>query len=249
MSSQKPTKPLGSVLITGGCDFVGHHIVSQLLESYSARISVLDLRIDRNRFPSVSYYDGDITLEAVVYKVLEEVKPDVIFHTASAVPFDDSDNSNALYLRVNVEGTRNLLDLAATIGCVKAFVYTSSASIVHDAMSNLINADERWPVLRSPQQREYYAETKGIAEELVLSANRQNGDMLTTSIRPAGIFGEGDVQLVMNMLRAYHKGQTKFQLGKERQFIRLQLRWKRGACTHFSSHRSLKHIQTIDSAI
>ena len=213
MSSQKPTTPLGSVLITGGCGFLGHHIVSQLLESYSARVSVLDLRTDRNRLPSVSYYDGDITSEAVVRKVLEEVKPDVIIHTASPVPFDDSRNSDALYLRVNVDGTRNLLDLAATIGCVKAFIYTSSASVVHDTVSNLINADERWPVLRPPQQREYYSETKGIAEELVLTANRQKGDMLTTSIRPAGLFGEGDVQLVMNMLRAYHKGQTKFQLG------------------------------------
>lgn len=214
MSSQKPPEPLGSVLITGGCGFLGHHIVSQLLESYSARISVLDLRTDRNRFPSVSYYDGDITSEAMVYKVLEEVKPDVIIHTASPVPFDDSSNSNALYLRVNVGGTRNLLDLAARFGCVKAFVYTSSASVVHDTVSNLVNADERWPALRAPQQREYYAETKGMAEELVLTANRHKGDMLTTSIRPAGIFGEGDVQLVMNMLRAYHKGQTKFQLGK-----------------------------------
>lgn len=214
MSAQKPTKQLGSVLVTGGCGFLGHHIVSQLLESYSARISVLDLRTDRNRLPSVTYYDGDITSEAAVYKVLEEVKPNVIFHTASPVPFDDSSNSNALYLRVNVEGTRNLLDLAAAIGCVKAFVYTSSASVIHDAVSNLINADERWPVLRAPQQREYYAETKGIAEELVLAANRHKGDMLTVSIRPAAIFGEGDVQLVMNMLRAYHKGQTKFQLGK-----------------------------------
>lgn len=214
MSSEKSSKPLGSILITGGCGFLGHHIVSQLLESYTARISVLDLRTDRNRLPSVSYYDGDITSEAVVYKVLEEAKPDVIIHTASPVPFDDSNNSDALYRKVNVEGTRNLLDLAATIGCVKAFVYTSSASIVHDTVSDLVNADERWPVLRAPQQKEYYSETKGIAEELVLAANRQKGDMLTVSIRPAGIFGEGDVQITMNMLRAYHKRQTKFQLGK-----------------------------------
>lgn len=214
MNSQKPAQSLGSVLVTGGCGFLGHHIVSQLLESHSARVSVLDLRTDRNRLPSVSYYDGDITSEAVVHQVLEEVKPDVIFHTASPVPFDDSSNSDALYRRVNVEGTRNLLDLAASSGCVKAFVYTSSASIVHDTVSNLINADERWPVLRAPQQREYYSESKGIAEGLVLAANHQRGDMLTISMRPAGIFGEGDVQLVSNMLRAYRKGQTKFQLGK-----------------------------------
>ena len=218
MSTEKPSKSLGSVLVTGGCGFLGHHIVSQLLESKSnnnaRRVSVLDLRTDRNRLPSVSYYDGDITSEAIVGRILEEVKPDVIIHTASPVPFDDSNNSDALYRKVNIDGTRNLLDLAAKSGCVKAFVYTSSASVVHDTLSDLINADERWPVLRAPQQREYYSETKGIAEELVLAANRQRGDMLTVAIRPAGIFGEGDVQITMNMLRAYRKGQTKFQLGK-----------------------------------
>lgn len=213
MSPEKSSKSLGSILVTGGCGFLGHHIVSQLLDSYHARVSVLDLRTDRNRLPSVSYYDGDITSESIVYKILEEVKPEIIIHTASPVPFDDSNNSNALYRKVNVDGTRNLLELAAKIGCVKAFVFTSSASIVHDTVSDLINADERWPVLRAPQQREYYSETKGIAEELVLAANRRDGDMLTAAIRPAGIFGEGDTQITMNMLRAHHKGQTKFQLG------------------------------------
>ncbi len=214
MSPQKPTRSLGSVLITGGCGFLGHHLVSQLLESYDARISVLDLRTDRNRFPGVSYHNGDITSETAVYKILEEVRPDVIIHTASPVPFDDSAPNNELYRRVNVDGTRNLLDVAARVGCVKAFVYTSSASVVHDTVSDLVNADESWPVLHAPQQREYYSETKAWAEELVLAANRKHGDMLTVAIRPAGVFGEADRQMIPNMLRAYHKGQTGFQLGK-----------------------------------
>ncbi len=37
--------------------------------------------------------------------------------------------------------------------------------------------------------------------------------MLTLSLRPAGIIGEGDVQNIPSVLRAYRKGQTKFQLG------------------------------------
>ena len=80
-------------------------------------------------------------------------------------------------------------------------------------MSDLINADERWPVLRAPAQREYYSETKGRAEQIVLAANRKHGAMLTAAIRPAGIFGEGDVQAIPPMLKAYEKGQTRFQLG------------------------------------
>lgn len=119
-----------------------------------------------------------------------------------------------MYYQVNVEGTRTLIEQAGEIGCVKAFVFTSSASVVHDTVSDLINADERWPVLRAPMQREYYSETKGIAEEIVLAANRKYADMLTVAIRPAGIFGEGDMQFTPNLLQALAKGQTKFQLGE-----------------------------------
>lgn len=37
--------------------------------------------------------------------------------------------------------------------------------------------------------------------------------MLTASLRPAGIIGEGDALAIPNMLRAYAKRQTHFQLG------------------------------------
>lgn len=214
MSARKPVKSLGSVLVIGGCGFLGHHIVSQLQESYSAQVSVLDIRTDRNRVPSTSYYDGDLTSENDVTTVLQEVKPNVIIHTASPAFVADDGRTKSVYKKVNVDGTRNLIELAGKIGCVKAFVYTSSASVVHDTVSDLLNADERWPVLHPPQQREYYAETKALAESIVLNANRKHGDMLTVAIRPAGLFGEGDVQAIPSMLMAYKKGQTKFQLGQ-----------------------------------
>lgn len=213
MTYEKTSQSLGSVLVIGGCGFLGHHIVSQLLECYSTQVSVFDLRTDRNRVQAVSYYNGDITSETSVAKVFDEVKPKIVIHTASPVPFDDGNNYDDIYRKVNIEGTRNLLEVAGKTDSVKAFVYTSSASVIHDTVNDLTNADERWPVLRAPQQREYYSETKGIAESLVVAANRQYRDMLTVALRPAGIFGEGDRQMIPNMIRAYEKGQTKFQLG------------------------------------
>lgn len=47
----------------------------------------------------------------------------------------------------------------------------------------------------------------------MLEANRKPENFLTCAIRPAGIFGEGDVQLLPKMVTAYRKGQTKFQVG------------------------------------
>jgi sterol-4alpha-carboxylate 3-dehydrogenase (decarboxylating) len=213
MSSEKPSRSFDSVLVVGGCGFLGHHIVSQLLEGYDAKVSIIDLRTELNRFPSANYYDADITSESAVRSVLAEVKPTVIIHTASPNFVSDEGKNKALYKKVNVDGTQNLIDRAGEIGCVKAFVYTSSSSVIHDSISPLINADERWPTLRAPLQREYYSETKAMAEDLVLASNRKYANMLTIAIRPAGIFGEGDTQVVPGLLKAYYGRKTKFQLG------------------------------------
>ncbi|KAL2058429.1 hypothetical protein ABVK25_001157 [Lepraria finkii] len=219
MAPDKPRNVSTSVLVIGGCGFLGHHIVSQLLEPSTAKVSVLDLRTTHNRLPNCTYYDADITSPTAVREILQKAKPQIIIHTASPPVVNDGQSSaqrngaKQLYYKVNVEGTRNLIEQAGEVGCVKAFVCTSSASVVHDTVSNLANADERWPILRAPLQREYYSETKGKAEEIVLHANRKYGDMLTVALRPAGIFGEGDMQFTPNLLKAYEKGQTKFQLG------------------------------------
>ena len=212
MASQPPTKSLGSVLVIGGCGFLGHHIVNQLVESFDAQVTVFDLKTDRNRNSAVDYHDIDITSEDAVQTALKKVLPKIIIHTASPPFVGDEGKNKDLYRKVNVDGTRNLVERAGEVG-VKAFIYTSSASVIHDSVSDLINADERWPVLKAPAQREYYSETKGIAEQIILEANRKHDGMLTVAIRPAGIFGEGDVQVVPGLLKAYYGNQTKFQLG------------------------------------
>jgi len=52
------------------------------------------------------------------------------------------------------------------------------------------------------------------AEQLVLEANRASGsDLLTTAIRPSGIFGEGDIQLVYHAIGVYRAGNDKVQVG------------------------------------
>ncbi len=47
----------------------------------------------------------------------------------------------------------------------------------------------------------------------VIEANRQPSTFLTCAIRPAGIFGEGDVQFIPQALRTLRHRQDRFQLG------------------------------------
>ncbi|OAL55688.1 C-3 sterol dehydrogenase/C-4 decarboxylase family protein [Pyrenochaeta sp. DS3sAY3a] len=211
MSPPEYQPSLGKVVVVGGCGFLGSHIVSLIVKRHpKTQVAVLDLRTssNRNASPSVSYHDGDITDLAAMKTLFSKIKPDAVVHTASP----HFDLKPEIHDKVNVQGTKNLLQAAQDAG-VKAFVYTSSASLILDAVTELVNADERWPIVAGKEQPEYYTTTKAYAETAVLEANRKPENFLTCAIRPAGIFGEGDVQLLPKMVTAYRKGQTKFQVG------------------------------------
>ena len=212
MDPRKFEQSLGSVLVIGGCGFLGHHVVEQIisLKLPQTTVSVMDISINRNRVPSVSYYQGDLTSPEDVRRICEKTIPQVIVHTASPVV---ASRNVRIYHNVNVLGTQILLDQAQKMSCTKAFVYTSSPSVIHDGYADLEMADESMPVLLGAAQPEVYNHTKSIAENLVLDANGKNGSMMTCAIRPTTMFGKGDAQLLPPLLRTYEEGKTKVQLG------------------------------------
>lgn len=209
---------LGRVVVIGGNGFLGHHIIKQALESWTTTsVASIDLRCTRNRHPDAEYHECDITDTARLVSVLDEIRPDIIIHTAS--PQADhaigkkAAQQKVLYHKVNVDGTKAVLEAARKTG-VKALVYTSSASVISDSENDLFNADERWPMIRGDQQKEYYTETKANAEEEVINANRADGSkFLTCALRPAGLFGEGDVQTLAGFYYAVRDGNDNKQLG------------------------------------
>ena len=92
----------------------------------------------------------------------------------------------------------------------RAFVYTSSAGVIFNGQ-DIHNADETWPIPEVPMDS--YNETKAIAEDMVLKANDPSSNFYTIALRPAGIFGPGDRQLVPGLRSVAKLGQSKFQLG------------------------------------
>jgi sterol-4alpha-carboxylate 3-dehydrogenase (decarboxylating) len=149
---------LGHVVVTGGCGFLGHNIVKLILEQYpKSSVSALDVRTT-NRVDSakVSYHTCDITDGLALNELFQKLKPDVVIHTAAIIP---DRTSNAVVYKVNVDGTRNLLE-AAKNAEVKAFVYTSSSSVIIGNVDQVINADESWPLLVGNDQPEFYSRTK-----------------------------------------------------------------------------------------
>ena len=99
-----------SALVIGGCGSLGHQTVKQLLKlEPTPQVAVFDIQTELNRIQGVEYYNVDITDKHQIYSALVKSRPEVIFHTASP-PAGLSDLP--LYMRVNVEGTRNLIECA-----------------------------------------------------------------------------------------------------------------------------------------
>jgi sterol-4alpha-carboxylate 3-dehydrogenase (decarboxylating) len=115
-----------------------------------------------------------------------------------------------IYKKVNVIGTQTVIDACLSHNVPK-LVYTSSAGVVYNGTQNLVDVDERMAIPTVPLDA--YNETKAQAEKLVLEANGKGGFLKTCALRPAGIFGEGDRQLLMGLKQVMENGQTKFQIG------------------------------------
>lgn len=158
MSRPQGPASLGKVVVVGGCGFLGSHIVNYIVERHpQTQVAVLDLRTNSNRNASsnVSYHDADITDLVAITALFSKIKPDAVIHTASP----HFDLKPEIHDKVNVGGTKNLVKAAQDTG-VKAFVYTSSASVILGATEPLVNADERWPIVAGKEQPEYYTTTK-----------------------------------------------------------------------------------------
>lgn len=204
--------PLRSVLLIGGAGFLGLHLIQQFYHHKpNTKIHVFDIRplpeklskyftFDREQ---VEFHQGDLTKEEDILKAIERSKCDVIIHSASPI----HGMGQAIYEKVNVVGTKTLIKVAKQAQ-VKALVYTSSAGVIFNGQ-DVMNGNETWPY---PEvHMDGYNETKAIAETAVMESN--SSDFKTVCLRPAGIFGPGDRQLVPGLRAAAKLGQSKFQVG------------------------------------
>ena len=218
-----PQPNLGSVLVLGGCGFLGHNIVAALLKDPSnPTVSVFSRDPTTNLYPGVSYHAGDINCASEIRKLLSELKPRVIINSAALNPPLTSNipDDPAIYKKINVDGTANLLACAAEAPSVVAFVHTSSLSIIiPDKKGNIDYADETAPTIKEIDKRDPYQGSKSLSEALVLAANNdkpaaQNG-LRTCCLRITGIYGAGDFGVTWNAVDLLRMGRTRFQVGDD----------------------------------
>ncbi|XP_008325531.1 sterol-4-alpha-carboxylate 3-dehydrogenase, decarboxylating [Cynoglossus semilaevis] len=188
--------------VIGGSGFLGRHLVEKLLErGYS--VSVFDIR-QSYELPGVTFYQGDLCDKRTLLPALQDVS--LVFHCASPAPGSDN---RELFERVNILGTRTVIEACVEAG-VQKLVLTSSASVVFEG-TDIKNGREDLPYAKKPI--DYYTQTKIEQEKLVLAACDTEKNFLTVAIRPHGIFGPRDPQLVPILVDTARRGKMKFIIG------------------------------------
>jgi len=205
MAQNKSAVGRDSYLIIGGSGFLGWNIVQALLARGEPAVAVFDI-VQRHEDSRVKFFTGDLVDKDVVLDAILKSCATCVIHTASPV----HGSTSALFWRVNVEGTQSVVDACiAASPQVRKLVFTSSAGVVFEG-DDMINVDERCPLAERPIDA--YVETKGVAEKIVLDANGKSG-LKTVALRPAGIIGEGDRQVIPGILQVLKDGRSNFQIG------------------------------------
>ncbi|XP_009979536.1 PREDICTED: sterol-4-alpha-carboxylate 3-dehydrogenase, decarboxylating [Tauraco erythrolophus] len=184
--------------VIGGSGFLGQHLVEQLLEKgYVVKVFDIQKRFDNDR---VQFFLGDLCDKEALLPALRGVS--VAFHCASPAP--SSDNKELFY-KVNFMGTKAVVEACKEAG-VQKLVLTSSASVVFEGR-DIKNGSEDLPYAKNPI--DYYTETKILQEK----------NFFTTAIRPHGIFGPRDPQLVPILIQAAKSGKMKFMIGDGKNLV------------------------------
>jgi 2-alkyl-3-oxoalkanoate reductase len=180
------------VLVTGASGFLGGAVAAAVGDA-GHRVRTLQRR--PSGVAGADDVAGSVTDPDRVRTAVEGV--DAVIHLAAKVSLAGDPRE---FSRVNVDGTRMLLDAAHHAG-VGRVVHVSSPSVAHGGAALAgVGADPADPV----HARGEYARTKALAE--IAALERSAPDLPVVAIRPHLVWGPGDPQLVERIVARARRG-------------------------------------------
>jgi UDP-glucose 4-epimerase len=119
------------ILVTGGCGFIGSHIVDAYLDM-GHKVAVIDNLSTgdiKNLNSRAKFFKEDICNKNIK-KIFEQEKFDIINHHAAQINVRTSVDDPIFDANVNIMGSLNLLDLAMKYS-IKKFIFASSGGAVY----------------------------------------------------------------------------------------------------------------------
>ena len=181
-----------SIAVTGASGLVGQRLLPVLADDASVtRVVGLDMRPPRRRARGLEFRLVDVA-RAELKPLLEGI--DVLVHLASVVdPIPDE----TLMARVNIDGTRRVLDAAAAVG-VHRVVRVSSATVYGAWANNPVPLTEDSPLRPNPGFSP--AVQAAEVERLLAEWRDDHPGVVVTTLRVAPVLGPGAERLPSRIL-------------------------------------------------
>jgi nucleoside-diphosphate-sugar epimerase len=186
-----------SAFVTGGSGFIGGRLVRRLVsEGWTVRaLARSPSAAEKVRSLGADPVSGDLERTAALRSGAEGCA--YAFHAAAHL---GEWGSRADFERINVGGTRNVLDACREAG-VRRFVHVGTEAALLSGRP-LVNVNEDAPL--RPDAKALYAATKAMAEQAVRESSGDGFD--TVVVRPRLVWGRGDTTVLPNLISAIESG-------------------------------------------
>ena len=207
------------ILVTGGTGLLGSHLLYELVSSGKS-VRAIRRRPGREEmvrkvfgyYPGdadelisrIEWFDADLLDFGAMEDALDGVKE--VFHAGAVVSFYPKDHP--AMLKVNIEGTANLVNLSLAKG-VEKFCYVSSVATLGRAENNGLTDEETWWV--PSKKNSVYSKSKYGAEREVWRGMEEG--LHAVIVNPSVIVGPGYWEENSGLFRLVHQGLKYYTKG------------------------------------
>ena len=158
---------MSKIVVTGGLGFIGSHFVNYINENTDHEVLIVD---------KITYAASITNIKQPTFLIEKDICDvvaedlgdyDYIVHFAAESHVDNSIKNGMPFVKTNVEGTFNLIEVARKNPNLKKFLHISTDEVYGDR-ENRDDAHEETPLEASS----YYSATKTSSDLLVMAAGR-----------------------------------------------------------------------------